>query len=247
VAQAVAGPQYAAAVRENDVERFSAMTSEILHRVNGAMDAARTELCGGIQFSPSVCHHEAGHAVAAVHFGARVGRVNVNGSCQASATFNDGGAWQAWVSIFQAGPIAERWLARIVDRSSDQAFKFAIAAARASERKPCDDCRAIAAILDAHPDATDSQAVAAYRQIEEQTIALVQRPDVWRSIRAVANGLAEHGHLVDAGVRERCEPSVIGAAASSSFEGMEKLPRVLLTTPHHGGNARARSNCRCER
>jgi hypothetical protein len=229
VAQAVAGPLHGAAICEKDVERFSAMASEILHRMNGAMDAARGELCAGIHFSPSVCHHEAGHAVIAIHFGASVEQVNVDRSCSASPTFGNAATLEAKVCTYQAGNIAETWLTRRIDRPFDTDFAFSIASARARQRYSCDMCLSIRAIINAHLVASDGELITTYRQFEAQTIALVQRPDVWRSIKAVASALAEHGQLDDNGVRSRCEPSVIGGAVASSSEvdDLESYPRFF--------------------
>lgn len=158
----------------------------------------------GIPRDRSHCYHEAGHAVAGMFLGNVVRQVNVDGSVTTSFEYVNDTTVGEIVIITAAGNIAENWLLRRVDRPFDGEFVFALECARAKERHGCDRCAAIRVIASNFPDATDEEVVAFYRRFEAKTIELVQRPDIWRSIRAVAAALEEHGHLDDAGVRRLC-------------------------------------------
>ncbi len=158
--------------------------------------------------APSVAAHEAAHAVVGLLLGASVPFARIGISASAGIVFEEGAPRRHRVAAFLAGPIGENWSARWVIRQSDADLKWYRDRIRDADLGNCDYCRAMFWTIGENSRRDEVETFARYREIEAQTIAAVQRSDVWRSIKFVADALLEHGELNEMQVRShiQCEP-----------------------------------------
>mgnify|MGYP001765606236 CR=1 FL=1 len=160
---------------------------------------------------PRLAFHEGGHAVLGVALGADVQGARVGGSDSALVFFRTDAPVPARVAMLLAGEIAERWHSRVVWRPGDDEMRWFHQRVREVDLGGCDSCRAMFHIVIEDQGRDEAHVFARWREIEAQTIAVVQRPDVWRSIKRVADALLEHGEINDERIRALvdCEPFTI--------------------------------------
>ena len=76
------------------------------------------------------------------------------------------------------------------------------------------------ALIEHRPNATEEELVAAYREYEVKTTALLMEPDIWAAIEALASALCEKGKLM----AEEVE-AILNEVGSSATYGPEALRR----------------------
>mgnify|MGYP000948436181 CR=1 FL=1 len=144
---------------------------------------------------PRLTYHEAGHVVLGAALGADVLGARVGGADSASVHFPPGSPVSARVAMLVAGDIAGRWMDRTIWRPGDEELHWFHQRVREVDLGGCDSCRATFHIVTEDQRRTETEVFARWRAIEAQTIAVAQRPDVWRSIKRVADTLLEQGEL----------------------------------------------------
>lgn len=158
--------------------------------------------------SPAVAAHEAGHSVVGLLLGADVPFARIGVSASAGIVFEENAPRRHRAAAFLAGPIAENWSARWVIRQSDADLKWYRDRIREVDLGNCDWCRAMFWTIAENTRLDETAAFTRYREMEAQTIEVVRRRDVWRSIRRVADALLEHGALDGERIKALvdCEP-----------------------------------------
>jgi len=145
--------------------------------------------------SPAVAAHEAAHAAVGLLLGAEVSFARIGVSASAGFAFEPNAPRRHRVAASLAGPIAEAWSARWVIRQSDEDMKWYRDRVFDVDLGNCDFCKAMFWTVTENTRLDESATFARYREIEAQTIEIVKRPDVWRSIKSVADVLLEHGEI----------------------------------------------------
>lgn len=157
---------------------------------------------------PRLAYHEGAHVVLGMILGADVDGARIGGSDSARVFFRAGAPVPYRVAMLLAGEIAERWTARAVWRPGDEELRWFHERIREVDLGGCDSCRAMFLIVTEDQRRTEADVFARWREIEAQTIEVVKRPDVWRSIKSVADALLEYGELNEMQIRSliQCEP-----------------------------------------
>lgn len=157
---------------------------------------------------PRLALHEGGHCVIAALLGADVEGARIGGADSTQVFFRPGSTVPARVATLLAGDIAERWSARITWRPDDAELRWFHQRVREVDLGGCDSCRAMFHIVAEDQKRTEAEIFARWREIEAQTIEIVKHPDVWRSIKSVADTLIEHGEIDGERIRALvdCEP-----------------------------------------
>lgn len=144
---------------------------------------------------PRLAYHEGAHAVLGTVLGAEVLGARIGGADSAQVYFPPGAAVPARVAMLLSGEVAERWTARVVWRPGDDELRWFHQRVREVDLGGCDSCRAMFLIVTEDQKRAEAEIFARWREIEAQTIEIVKRSDVWRSIKSVADALLEHGEL----------------------------------------------------
>lgn len=145
--------------------------------------------------TPPVAAHEASHAVVGLLLGADVAFARIGVSASAGFGFREDAPRHHRVAAYLAGPVAENWSARWTVRQSDEDLRWYRDRIRDADMGNCDHCRAMFWTIAENTRRDEAETFARYREIEAHTIAIIQRPNVWRSIKSVANALIEHGEI----------------------------------------------------
>ncbi|CAH1653205.1 conserved hypothetical protein [Hyphomicrobiales bacterium] len=179
--------------------------------------------------------HEGGHAVVALLLGWAIGSRGVDIAQRFSANVaRPPGATFAYehVAVLAAGHTAERWLGRRIWRPESAYLRFYLTAARAGEARPCDNCRAFAALVQDRPDDDDEMVIALYRHFEKRAIDLVTSPRIFSAIRGVARELMQRSVMQDEDVRSLIPPDMLpGGCHAPMWTSMgygEDVSRVAL-------------------
>ena len=161
--------------------------------------------------SPSVAAHEASHAVVGFLLGADVAFARIGVSALAGFAFEPDAPRRYRVAASLAGPIAEAWSPRWIVRQSDADLRWYRDRIRDADLGNCDWCRAMFWTIGENSRRDEAETFARYREIEAQTIDIVKRPDVWRSIKSVADALMEHGEIDGERIKAlvNCDPITI--------------------------------------
>ena len=179
----------------------------------------------------TVCVHEAAHAVAAYSaglvvapMGAQVDAVrepNAAGVCYIGEAHGGRARTRPLVAAIAAGsiyqgvgyaePVSENFVAGGLQEARGlrpgQITRENVLAAPLADLP-----RIFGLLLDDMPAATDAELVTAYRAIEADVLAVLRRPDVGRSIEAVADALCAGGRLVEADLYRLIEPTALAVA-----------------------------------
>ena len=134
-----------------------------------------------------LCAHEAAHATVATLLGLHVREVVVGVVNEARIDW----AKSPQISnlhlgiMLLAGWHGQNRISRFTYRMRDEEIAAYVTAARSGHVGQCDECRvaAIAATV------TDDEAIIFWRELERQTLELLDRLDVWKAIRQIADRL----------------------------------------------------------
>lgn len=144
---------------------------------------------------PRLAFHEGAHSVLGVALGADVGGARIGGSDSARVFFRAGAPVPHRAAMLLAGDIAERWSNRTIWRPADEDLRWFHERIREVDLGGCDSCRAMFHIVIEDQKRDEAEIFTRWREIEAQVIEVVKRPDVWRSIKSVADALLEHGEI----------------------------------------------------
>lgn len=160
---------------------------------------------------PRLAFHEASHSVIGVALGADVWGARIGGADSASVHFPPGSPVPHRVAMLLSGEIGERWSARTVWRPGDDELRWFHQRVREVDLGGCDSCRSMFWVVTEDQKRTEAEVFARWREIEAQTIEIVRRPDVWLSIKRVADALMEYGEIDGERIRALidCEPVTI--------------------------------------
>lgn len=144
-----------------------------------------------LDFEPAVglpvCAHEAAHAVVSVLVGIHVDEVVVGKICEVRTNWSLSPPITTGQTVMMllAGHIAQNKVNRFRYRATDTEIMEFVRAARDERGGGCDHCRVgrIASAVD------DADAIQFWRELERQTLELIDRFDVWRAIRMIADHL----------------------------------------------------------
>lgn len=160
--------------------------------------------------NPAIACHEAGHAVVDHAFGKRIEYVRVGGADNYEKVATGGRKLSPRESaiVFMAGDLAANWCRRWVVRPYDEEVLQRIEALKACEIGRCDPCLLLFCMSMMLGDAPPASYLALFREIEVQTLEIIQRPAVVRAVRAVADCLMEAGTLDGEAVHAVIEPFI---------------------------------------
>ncbi len=150
----------------------------------------------------SLAFHEAGHAVAGLIAGTKIGFATIEGAVPSVGYLRSGGGdrWHAMTAL--AGPAAEMLEHRLERRPYDHEWLPHFAAIRAGGPARCDHCLAASIAMRATGEASNCVAMRWLRRREEQTFRVLRMRPVWAAVRLLAAELREHGTLPGSRVGE---------------------------------------------
>ncbi len=164
---------------------------------------------------PLVCIHEAAHATLWLCQGGDLGGAGVD----AAENFRTSLFYTSAPDPYAAGIITVMAGAAAEDRARGIGFGtwsyewgHAVQCARRGEARSCDGCWIARTILNHRRKTgkrtTDHDLMREFSHYRERTLDLLDRSDIWRAVKAVADALMERGRLSDAEVRNLMPTSV---------------------------------------